>query len=134
MTLLLYFCILAQSPGSLYVPGGRFADTTRDLRASEVNDIVTIVVSDRASAIAKGTTNTARKSSAAHSIKALGGALPATNPLANLVNLTNDQQLQGQGQTTRDMTLSTTISARVVEVTANGTLVVEGSKEIAVNS
>jgi len=32
------------------------------------------------------------------------------------------------------MTLSTTISARVVEVTPNGTLVVEGTKDIAVNS
>jgi len=134
MTFVLYICILAQSPGSLYTSSGRFADTTRDLRASEVNDIVTIVVLDRASAIAKGTTNTARKSSAAHSIKSLGGVLPTTNPLANLINLTNDQQLQGQGQTTRDMTLSTTISARVVEVTPNGTLVVEGTKDIAVNS
>ncbi len=32
------------------------------------------------------------------------------------------------------MTLTTVISARVVDVTANGTLVVEGTKDIAVNS
>ena len=32
------------------------------------------------------------------------------------------------------MTLSTTVSARVVDVTANGTLVVEGTKNIGVNS
>src|SRR5439155_10977015 len=120
----------AASPGSLYTPGGRLADSTRDLRAGEVNDIV----SDRASAVSTGTTNTSRKSSASNSIKSLAGPRAATGPLANLLSLNNDQQLQGQGQTTRDMTLTTTISARVTSVMPNGTLVVEGTKNIAVNS
>jgi flagellar L-ring protein precursor FlgH len=124
----------AASPGSLYTPGGRLADSTRDLRAGEVNDIVTIIVSDSASAVSTGTTNTSRKSSASNSIKSLAGPRAATGPLANLLSLNNDQQLQGQGQTTRDMTLTTTISARVTSVMPNGTLVVEGTKNIAVNS
>jgi flagellar L-ring protein precursor FlgH len=128
------FAQLGASPGSLFTPSGRLADPTRDLRAGEVGDLVTIVVSDRASAIAKGVTNTSRKSSAKNTIGALAGTLAAGNPLASLATLANDQQLQGQGQTSRDMTLSTTISARVTQVTANGTMKLEGSKDIVVNS
>jgi flagellar L-ring protein precursor FlgH len=128
------FAQLGASPGSLFTASGRLADPIRDLRASSVGDIVTIIVSDRASALAKGTTNTSRKSSAANTLKSLGGSWVTGNPLGSLVDLASSQQLQGQGQTSRDMTLSTTISARVIEVTANGTLVVEATKDISVNS
>ena len=128
------FAQTGASPGSLYTPSGRLADSTRDWRASEVGDIVTIVVSDSASAIARGGTNTSRKSSLDNSITSLGGALAAGNPLTGLAGLSNDQQLKGEGQTSRNMTLSTTISARVIEVMPNGNLVIEGVKDVSVNS
>lgn len=120
------------SPGSLYVPGGRLAASTRDLRASDVGDIVTILVNDNASAVATGATNTSRKSSANSNITALAG--PTGARLANLLGATSATQLQGQGQTSRNMTLTTNISARVTEVLPNGTLVVEGLKNVGVNS
>jgi flagellar L-ring protein precursor FlgH len=122
----------APSPGSLFTPAGRLANSTRDDRAMEVGDLVTILVNDRASALAKGASNTSRKTSAKSSITGLVGA--TNSRLSNLANLTGDQQLQGQGQTSRDMTLSTTISARVVAVAANGAMVIEGQKFIGVNS
>jgi flagellar L-ring protein precursor FlgH len=122
------------SPGSLFSPSGRLVDATRDLRAAEVGDIVTVVVADRASALAKGVTNTSRKSSANNSITKLAGTLATGTPLPNLLSLSGDQQLAGQGQTSRDMTLSTTVSARVVGVTLNGLLIVEAKKDIGVNS
>jgi flagellar L-ring protein FlgH len=125
---------LGGSPGSLFTPSGRLADPTRDLRAAEIGDIVTIVVSDTASAVANGVTNTSRKSSASSSITGLAGFTNPTGRLSNLIGATGNQQLQGQGQTSRNMTISTTVSARVVEVTANGTLVIEGVKHIGVNS
>jgi flagellar L-ring protein precursor FlgH len=120
------------SPGSLFATGGRLADSTRDLRASEVGDIVTILVNDSASALAKGTTNTARKTSATSNINSVAGI--ADPRLVNLLNLAGAQQLDGQGSTTRDMTISTTLSARVVQVTPNGSMLVEGVKNIGVNS
>ena len=125
---------LGASRGSLFSASGRLADPTRDLRAADVGDIVTIVVADSASALAKGVTNTSRKSSAKNTIAALAGSVASTSPLASLANIANQQQLDSQGQTSRNMTLSTTISARVVEVTGNGTMLVQGSKDIAVNS
>lgn len=122
------------SPGSLYITGTRMGDLARDPRSSQVDDLVTIVVSDQASAVAQGATNTQRKSSAKSSITAAAGAFPAASPLPNLLGATSDQQLQGQGQTSRSTTLSTTLTARVTRVLPNGYLVLEGTKEISVNS
>ena len=123
---------LGASPGSLYSASGRLADSARDVRASEVNDIVTIVVNEAASAVVTGASNSSRKTSANASIT---GAYGVTTPkLSNLLGLTNDPQLAGTGTTSRNLTLSTTISARVIEVQSNGNLVIEGVKDIGVNS
>ena len=122
------------TPGSLYTTTGRLADGFRDVRASQVYDLVTIVVSDKASAVSTGGTNTARKSNAKATVNALAGPIKATRPLANLANVTSAQQLQGQGTTTRESTLTTTVTAEVVYVLPNGNLVIQGQKEISINS
>ncbi len=132
LLLLIPMLLSAQSPGSLYVAAGQLADSARDLRASQVGDVVTIIVSESLAAVASGTTNTSRKSAATANIKSLLG--PANPRLANLLDTASNQSLQGQGQTSRNMTLSTTISARVVEVKPNGDLVVEATRDIGVNS
>lgn len=120
------------SPGSLYIVGSRLADLARDFRASQPGDIVTIVVSDKASALAKGATATSRKSSAKANVTSLAGAAPSR--LASLVSLGGEQSLDGGGQTSRDMALSTTLTARVIDVGQAGILEVEGTKDISVNS
>jgi flagellar L-ring protein precursor FlgH len=122
------------SAGSLFVPYGAFADGARDLRASRIDDVLTIVVAENLSAVASGATQTSRKSSANSQITAAWGVLKSTSRLANPLNVSGDQQLAGTGTTSRNLTLSTTISARVVDVTSNGLLMVEGTRDIAVNS
>jgi len=110
------------------------ADAARDLRASQVDDLVTILVAERASAVAKGATKSSRASSAKNSVSALGGLTKASGPLANLVGLGGESQLSGEGSTSRETVLSTTLSARVTHVLPNGALVVEGAKDVQVNS
>ncbi len=135
--LLIPACVWAQSvpsPGSLYMAGGRLADSVRDVRASVVDDIVTIVVSESLSAVSSGATQTSRKSSAVSQITAAMGLLNAASRFANPLNVSGDQELAGSGQTSRTSTLTTTISARVIEVTANGNLIIEATKDIGVNS
>jgi len=122
------------SPGSIYTVTGRLADGFRDVRASQTYDLVTILVSDNSSAASTGVTNTSRKSSVAASITALAGPKSATGALSNLANASNSQQLQGQGTTSRGTTLTATVTAEVTAVLPNGNLVVQGQKEIAVNS
>lgn len=127
--------MLSQSgPGSLYVAGARLSDMGRDLRAVQIDDLVTVVVSDRASAVAKGTTTSSRKSSVESSIGKLAGPLRAAGPWANLAQLDSSQSLDGLGETSRESSLTTTLTARVTHVLPNGFLVLEGAKDVLVNS
>jgi flagellar L-ring protein precursor FlgH len=91
-------------------------------------------VEESASAVSSGATQTARKSSAQNSISALAGVTRATGPWANLANLGGQTTLDGQGTTSRTTTLTTTVSARVTHVLRNGNLVLEGSKNVGINS
>ncbi len=122
------------APGSLYAPGGLLGDAARDLRAHQVDDIVTIVVAERASAVSRGATKTSRNSSAKYGVSALFGARPAGSVFANLAELKGGYELDGQGETSRETRLTTTIAARVTHVLPNGNLVVEGAKEVMINS
>ena len=112
--------------GSLWSPAARFSDLAADLRARRVDDIVTILVAESAAATSTGTSKASRTSSAQASITALGGITKATGALANLLNMGSGTALDGEGTTTRQTTLTTTVSARVTHVLANGNLVVEG--------
>lgn len=122
------------SPGSLFDPAGRFADVARDLRAAQVNDLVTIVVADQASAISRGSTASSRKSSATAGISAMGGPTRVAGPLSSMAGMNGDQKLDGQAETSRESELRTTLTARVTHVLPNGNLVVEGRKSVSVNS
>lgn len=122
------------TPGSIWTPMAQFADLGRDLRASQVNDLVTIVVNESASAVSTGASETTRTSSVAASITGLAGAKSATSALANLANTSNATALKGDGTTSRTTSLTTTMSARVAKVLPNGYLVLEGSRNIQINS
>jgi flagellar L-ring protein precursor FlgH len=60
--------------------------------------------------------------------------MKAGGPWANLANLSGKSTLDGSGTTSRNVTLTTTLTARVTHVLPNGYLVIEGSKDIQVNS
>lgn len=122
------------SPGSLYAPGGRMTDLGRDFRALFAGDMVTVIVSDRATAVASGTTNSTRASSVSAGVSAALGPIKATGPLGQLAGAKSDSSVKGSGETTRSMTLSTTVTSIVERVLPNGNLLLRGSKSIAVNS
>ncbi len=120
--------------GSLWTPAAPLGDLARDPRASLPGDLVTILVSERASATSKGTTDTSRKSAAKYSVPALLGPRNATGALSDLARTASDTTLQGAGTTTRESVLTATLSARVTDVLPNGYLVIEGVKDTMVNS
>ncbi len=125
---------LPESPGSLWSSPATLADMASDFRARSVDDIVTIVVSEQASAVATGETKTSRASNANAAITSAAGALSAAGRFANLLNMNSNQALTGDGTTSRTSTLTATLTARVVDVLPNGYLVIEGSKTTLVNS
>jgi flagellar L-ring protein precursor FlgH len=120
--------------GGIWAPGSRLADAARDLRASQIDDMITILVVENASAVASGTTKTGRTSSTANSVSALAGITKATGPWANLAGVTGNTQLNGQGSTSRGVVISTTLTARVSSVLPNGAMLVEATKDLEVNS
>jgi flagellar L-ring protein precursor FlgH len=122
------------APGGIWVPGSRLADAARDLRASQIDDMITILVVENASAVASGTTKTGRSSSTANSVSALAGLTKAAGPWANLAGVTGNTQLNGQGSTSRGVVISTTLTARVSGVLPNGAMLVEATKDLEVNS
>lgn len=124
----------AHPPGSTWSQNALLSNLGLDLRASRVNDLVTIVVNETFSAVASGDVKTQRQSTAASSIKALGGLTKAKGPWTNLANTSTQTQLQGTGETSRGATLTANLSARVTNVLPNGYLVIEGTKRVQVSS
>jgi flagellar L-ring protein precursor FlgH len=124
----------ATTPGSTWIAGSRLADAARDVRASQVDDVLTIVVSEAVSAVSTGVTKTSRTSSTKNSITGLAGFTSATGRLANLANIGGDTELSGQGTTSRTTTLTDTLTARVTHVLPNGALLIEATKDLQINS
>jgi flagellar L-ring protein precursor FlgH len=124
----------AHAAGSIWSPNALFSNLGLDLKASRVNDLVTIVVNENTSAVATGDVKTARTSNAQSAIQAAGGLTRAVGPWANLAKTNTSTALQGQGSTSRGATLTTTMSARITHVLPSGYLVVEGVKRVQVNS
>jgi len=124
---------LATTPGSIWIAGSRLADAARDVRASQTDDILTIVVAEQASAVTSGATTTAASraprmpSPVCSESKALPDRCESCQRLRRY-------ELAGTGSTTRSTTLNTILTARVTAVLPNGSLVVEASKDILINS
>lgn len=123
-----------RTAGSTWVLSSLMGDLARDVLASRVDDVVTIVVSEQASAVSTGATKTSRVSSVNSSVSALAGPTTPTGALANLAKTANDIELNGAGSTSRTTTLTTSLTTRVTHVLPNGYLVLEGTKNIQINS
>ncbi len=124
----------ARAAGSMWSPNALFSNIGMDVKASRVDDLVTIVVNETFSAVATGDVKTARNSNAQSAITAAGGLTRGTGPWANLLKMNTQTGLQGQGETSRGAVLTANLSARVVSVLPNGYLVVEGTKRVQVSS
>jgi flagellar L-ring protein precursor FlgH len=122
------------APGAIWSASSRLDDLAEDLRARRLNDVVTVVVTETINAAATGASTTQRASTASASITSLVGPKSPTGALANLLNQSGNQQLNGTGTTTRTTTLNATLSARIVKVLPGGLLYIEGSKDLQVNS
>ena len=120
--------------GSIWFPAARLSNLSSDLRSRNVDDVVTIQVAESASAVSTGQSKTSRASSASAAVTSLAGPKAPIGALANLLNANSNTSLDGEGTTSRETTLTATITARVTHVLVNGNLVVEGTRNLNVNS
>ena len=92
------------NPNSLWQSGSRAF--FKDQRASQVGDILTVVVTI---------------------------FLPASSAASDLANVNSDSSFSGDGSVDRNETLQTTVAAVVTQVLPNGNMVIEGRQEVRVN-
>jgi flagellar L-ring protein precursor FlgH len=120
--------------GSLWVSHGARTDLFRDPKAREVNDVVTLRVLESTQASAAADSKNSKTTSANAGYDAFFGVQNKIKELPNLVSGKAANTFEGSGATTRNTTLSTNMTARVVDVLPNGNLVIEGVREIRLNN
>lgn len=112
---------------------------TDDLKARRRGDIITIVISETASASKEAKTGTSRDSTMSAGIPNLLGLENSNfmknnfSDLAKIINASNSSKFSGSGSTSRQENLKATITARVIDVQSNGNLMIEGRRNIKVN-
>lgn len=110
-----------------------------DHRARKVNDVVTIVVDESAKASKAAGTALSRQSSADLGISAFFGLEKSVaskngnvDPAA-LVKADGKTAFDGSGKTTREETLTTTVTAVVKEILPSGNMLIEARRDVGVN-
>lgn len=119
--------------GSLYLPNGALTDMVADYKARRIDDIVTLVVTENTSAQSTGDANTQRTTATSAAITSLPGKLK-TGGVNPLFGSNSANQIKAQGETSKGFTVSSTLSARVIALLANGNLVVEAEHKVQINS
>lgn len=115
-------------------------DLYTDRRAARVGDILLVKIVETSSATKKASTKTARDSSLSGGLTAffgleqwLAGRNPNFTPGSNNIGVGLKNDFDGSGETKRDSNVTATLSARVVEVTMQGNLMIRGYQEVRVN-
>ena len=130
--------VVDRKPNSLWRPGSRAF--LKDQRASEVGDILTVVIKIDDGATLSNSTNRSRSAGEDASASSflgyeasLGSVLPEAIDPTNLIDLDSSSNTQGAGSVKRDESINLRIAALVTQVLPNGNLVIAGRQEVRVN-
>lgn len=127
----------ADNPGSLYDPDGA-AMLFADSRARRVGDIVFIKVMETTQAKNKATTTTDKSGKLNLGVESFLGKdslpiIPGAVGTTPLIKAGTSNSFEGEGETKRESTLTTTVAARVSRVLNGGLMEVVGARETRVN-
>lgn len=130
---------VARETGSLWQQGEQ--SMFSDRKARDVGDIVTVLISETASASKQASTSTDRTSSVSASVPNLFGlenskVFTGQNPidLSSLVSADFSNGFDGTGSTSRKEALTASLTTQVVGRYPNGQLKIRGGKEVMVNN
>lgn len=130
----------AGKKASLWRDNSQFSKMYSDPRATGINDIVTIRISETSTASNKAGLTTTKKTEVKMGIdnflgleSKLGDKMGEDFDSGSMFGGSTNNSTQGEGESTRETTLSTYISARVIDVMPNGNMVIEAKKEVMVN-
>ncbi len=130
----------ARSSGSLFDPHGVGGRLTTDARAQGVNDLVVVVIDERANATRGTGTSTGRSEEQSASLNNFLGLMtkldkeyPDLNS-ATALDIAHESTFSGSGQTSRSDKVEATVPAMVRQVLPNGSLFVEGHRVVLLNN
>ena len=115
-----------------------------DHKAMNVNDIVTVVISETAKSSSTGAKQLSKSDSSALGGGAFSNAGLANGSVNNVINKINGftnvgfnsnstSTYKGQGSATKDASFTTTVSSRVVKILKNGNYFISGRREILID-
>ncbi len=129
--------------GSLFDPDAE-TSLVADFRAKRVGDVLTVRIEENLKGSKDVKTKTDRKSEVNIGLTGILGwefnkRVSPRYPdekvsAANAIGGSGSNKFDGQGQTSRDTSLSGTISVRVVKQLPGGNLLIRGSREISINT
>lgn len=113
----------------------------QDLRAYQVGDLVTVNIVETAKASKKADTKSARQSSIDAGITNLlgiesqiGKLAPSAFDNSSMFKTSMKNSFDGSGSTSRDESMTASITARVMRVMPNGNLYIKGTRQVKVNN
>jgi len=123
----------AGNNGSIYHPGANMS-LFGDVRARNIGDTLTVILQERTQASKSASTAFAKDSEFDSGIPLFGGQVPTVNGDPILQNsYETEQAFDGSGSSSQSNSLTGDITVTVLEVYANGNLLVRGEKWIELN-
>lgn len=129
------------NPGSLFGKGDN--PLFSDRKAMNVNDIVTVVISETIAQSSKASKSLsdANKDSMGAGLVTNPGEAPGLSSIVKKLNkfgnigfqTNSTNTFSGSGTNTRNESFTTTISARIIKVLANGNYFIAGGRELLIN-
>ncbi|MGI4828081.1 MAG: flagellar basal body L-ring protein FlgH [Janthinobacterium lividum] len=123
----------ARTVGSLWTSANALGDLSSDYKARNVNDTIVVQVSVQTTAAQSGSANTSRAFATTSGITGLVGGI-ATHGVNPLLNANSTTTLKGSGQTASSTAFTTSLTGQIIAVLANGNMVVEAERKIAMNN
>lgn len=133
---------ISSNPGSLFGQGDNplFAD----LKAMNINDVVTVTITEKTAQTSSGKKELSKSSSSNLNAGVIAGvpfggtvgkvAGQVASKAASLgFDAASDNSFAGDGTNTRNESFNTTISARIIKILNNGNYFIEGSRELLIN-
>jgi flagellar L-ring protein precursor FlgH len=119
--------------GSIFASSYAGNPLFEDRRPRNVGDILTIVITENVNATKNSGTNASRTGSTSLAFDAVPKALAGLFSASSNANINGANALKASGGASAANTFNGTITVTVLEVLANGNLVVSGEKQLAIN-
>ncbi len=122
-----------RTDGAIFQSGQQM-ELFADLKARRIGDVLTIVLNETTAASKSATTQTAKTTSVANTGVTLFGRTPTTGGVPiGTVTMSGADGFNGAGSSTQSNSLAGSLTVTVVDVQANGNLVVQGDKTLKLN-